>query len=75
MENVKENDYEYCLITVYDEDGYGWDQSIDVILSNGITGSKECQVAYLNDIIRDIEHYRDYVNSLDPSDTRFGEME
>lgn len=75
MEKTKEDDYEYCLITVYDEDGYGWDQTIDEILSNGITGQKEHQVAYLNDIIRDIEHYRDYVNSLDPSDTRFGEME
>ena len=71
MEKTNEDNYEYCLITLYDEDGYGWDQSIDEILSNGITGAKERQVSYLNDIIRDIEHYRDYVNSLDSLDSCF----
>ena len=71
MKKTNEDNYEYCLITLYDEDGYGWDQSIDEILSNGITGAKERQVSYLNDIIHDIEHYREYVNSLDSSDSCF----
>ena len=71
--NQKEpcNDYEYIEITVTDEDGYGWDYPIDHILDNALFGSKERQLDYLNDIIHDIEHYRDCLNALDPSNERF----
>ena len=56
----KENKYEYYLLTVFDEDKYGWDYPIDVLLDNGLDGmSKEEKISYLNDIIKDIEHYRD----------------
>lgn len=73
MENTNQDNYEYSMITIFDEEGNGWDYEIDDILSNGICGSKERQIAYLNDIIRDIEHYRDYIDSLDETDTRFRE--
>ena len=66
-----QEDYEYTVITVTDEDGYGWDYSIDHILDNALFGSKEHQLDYLSDIIHDIEHYRDYLNALDPSNERF----
>ena len=56
----KEKDYEYTLLTVFDEDNCGWDYPIDVLLDNGLDGmSKEEKISYLNDIIKDIEHYRD----------------
>ena len=71
MENTHQDNYDYSMITIFDEDGTGWDYEIDEILANGITGSKDEQIAYLNDIIRDIEHYRDYIKSLDDSDSRF----
>lgn len=73
MATPNQDNYEYSMITIFDEDGEGWDYEIDYILSNGITGPKKDQIAYLNEIIRDIEHYRDYINSLDESDSRFDE--
>ena len=73
MENTYQDNYDYSMITIYDEDECGWDYEIDDILANGITGTKEHQIAYLNDIIRDIEHYRDYISSLDASDSRFSD--
>ena len=71
MSKTIQEDYEYTVITVTDEDGYGWDYSIDHILDNALFGSKEHQLDYLSDIIHDIEHYRDYLNALDPSNERF----
>ncbi len=63
MENVNNNkneDYEYELITVFDDDGNGYEQSIDQILDDGLDHlSKQDKISYLNDIIRDVEHYRD----------------
>ena len=56
----KEKVYEYTLLTVFDEDNRGWDYPIDVLLDNGLDCmSKEEKISYLNDIIKDIEHYRD----------------
>ena len=55
-----EEEYEYCLLTVFDEEGYGNDYSIEEILDNGLSHcTKEEKISYLNDIIHDIEHYRD----------------
>ena len=48
-----------------------WDYPVDRILSNTLHGSKEYQLEYLNDIIHDIEHYRDYLKAIDPSNERF----
>ena len=56
----KENKYEYTLLTVFDEDNRGWDYPIDVLLDNGLGGmSKEEKISYLNEILKDIQHYRD----------------
>lgn len=58
--NKQQEGYEYSVLTVYDEEGYGWDQSIDQILDEGLSHcSKDEKISYLNDIIRDVEHYRD----------------
>lgn len=74
VNKTNQEDYEYTEITVIDEDGYGWDYPIDHILSNALFGSKEHQLDQLNDIILDIEHYRDYLNALDPSNERFKQL-
>ena len=56
----KQEEYEYSLLTVFDEDGFGNDYSIDYLLDNGMKHcTKEEKISYLNDIIRDVEHYRD----------------
>jgi hypothetical protein len=57
---ITRDDYEYQVITVFDEDNRGWDYSIDYLMDNA-TGqlSKAEKIEYLNDIIHDIEHYRD----------------
>ena len=56
------NEYEYNILTVFDEDDCGWDYPIDVLLENGLGDrSKEEKISYLNDIIKDIEHYRDHL--------------
>ena len=56
----KEKEYEYTLLTVFDEDNCGWDYPIDVLLDNGLDGmSKEEKISYLNEILKDIQHYRD----------------
>ena len=58
--NKKREEYEYSLLTVFDEDGFGNDYSIDYLLDNGMKHcTKEEKISYLNDIIRDVEHYRD----------------
>ena len=58
--NKKREEYEYSLLTVFDEDGFGNDYSIDYLLDNGMKHcTKEEIISYLNDIIRDVEHYRD----------------
>ena len=58
--NKQQEEYEYSLLTVFDEDGYGNDYSIDYLLDNGLEHcTKEEKISYLNDIIRDVEHYRD----------------
>ena len=58
--NKKQEEYEYSLLTVFDEDGFGNDYSIDYLLDNGMElCTKEEKISYLNDIIRDVEHYRD----------------
>ncbi len=55
-----EKDYKYTLLTVFDEDNCGWDYPIDFLLDNGLCSmSKEEKISYLNEIIKDIEHYRD----------------
>lgn len=55
-----QEDYDYQLITVFDEDNFGWDYSIDYLMENAMRHlSKAEQIEYLNDIIHDIEHYRD----------------
>ena len=61
MKNETVNEeYKYSQLTIFDEDGYGWDHSIDEILDNGLSHcNKEEKIDYLNDIIRDIKHYRD----------------
>lgn len=61
VEKVKfENEYEYSILTVFDEDNCGWDYPIDVLLDNGLGDRpKEEKINYLNVIIKDIEHYRD----------------
>jgi hypothetical protein len=58
--NKQQEEYEYCLLTVIDEEGYGNDYSIEYLLDNAMgLCTKEKKISYLNDIIRDIEHYRD----------------
>ncbi len=58
--NKQQEEYEYSLLTVFDEDGYGNDYSIDYLLDNAMElCTKEKKISYLNDIIRDVEHYRD----------------
>jgi hypothetical protein len=58
--NKQQEEYEYCLLTVIDEEGYGNDYSIEYLLDNAMgLCTKEEKISYLNDIIRDIEHYRD----------------
>ena len=60
MEKEKKDEYEYCMLTVFDEDNCGWDYPIDVLLDNGLCDRpKEEKISYLNVIIKDIEHYRD----------------
>jgi hypothetical protein len=55
-----QDDYEYQVITVFDEDNRGWDYSIDYLMDNAMGQlSKAEKIEYLNDIIHDIEHYRD----------------
>lgn len=55
-----QDDYEYQVITVFDEDNRGWDYSIDYLMDNAMGQlSKAGKIDYLNDIIHDIEHYRD----------------
>lgn len=52
--------YEYRLLTVFDEEGRGNDYSIEDLLNDGLDlFTKEEKISYLNDIIRDVEHYRD----------------
>ena len=58
--NKQQEEYEYCLLTVIHEEGYGNDYSIEYLLDNAMgLCTKEEKISYLNDIIRDIEHYRD----------------
>ena len=61
MERKKQQEeYEYCLLTVFDEEGRGNDYSIEDLLNEGLDLlTKEEKIRYLNDIIRDVEHYRD----------------
>lgn len=57
---ISQDDYEYLLITVFDQDNIGWDYSIDYLMERAVSHySKAEQIEYLNDIIHDIEHYRD----------------
>ena len=60
-ENKTINDnYEYMQITVFDENGEGWDYPVDYLMENAVSHlSKAEQSEYLTDIIHDIEHYRD----------------
>jgi hypothetical protein len=58
--NKKQEMYEYRLLTVFDEEGRGNDYSIEDLLNDGLDlFTKEEKISYLNDIIRDVEHYRD----------------
>lgn len=58
--NKKQEMYEYRLLTVFDEEGRGNDYSIEDLLNDGFDiFTKEEKISYLNDIIRDVEHYRD----------------
>ena len=58
--NKQQEEYEYCLLSVIDEEGYGNDYSIDYLLDNAMElWTKEEKISYLNDIIRDVEDYRD----------------
>ena len=56
----QQQDYCYLQFTVMDQDGYGWDYSVDELLDDGTRGlSNEEKVEYLKAIIKDIEHYID----------------
>ena len=58
--NKKQEMYEYRFLTVFDEEGRGNDYSIEDLLNDGLDiFTKEEKISYLNDIIRDVEHYRD----------------
>lgn len=58
--NKKQEMYEYRTLTVFDEEGRGNDYSIEDLLDEGLAiFTKEVKISYLNDIIRDVEHYRD----------------
>lgn len=58
--NKQQEMYEYRLLTVFDEEGRGNDYSIEDLLNDGLDiFTKEEKISYLNDIIRDVEHYRD----------------
>ncbi len=59
-DKITQDDYEYQVITVIDEDNRGWDYPIDYLMDNAMSQcSKAEKNEYLNDIIHDIEHYRD----------------
>lgn len=58
--NKQQEMYEYRLLTVFDEEGRGNDYSIEDLLNEGLDlFTKEEKISYLNDIIRDVENYRD----------------
>ena len=51
------------MLTVFEEDGYEYEHYIDDLLDSTlercIKDIKEEKISFLNDIIRDVEHYRD----------------
>ncbi len=58
--NKQQEEYEYSCLIVPDEDGYGNECYIDELLDCALEWyEKEDRISFLNDIIRDIEHYRD----------------
>jgi len=59
VNNTKNEDYEYEKIMVIDLEGNCCDYSVDELLDDALEDVGEDQIAYLNKIIRDIEHYRD----------------
>lgn len=60
-ENKKvDEDYEYTLLTLFNEEGYEFDCSIIYLFDNELKHcSKEEKIESLNNIIHEIEHYRD----------------
>lgn len=58
--NKQQEEYEYSCLIVPGEDGYGNECYIDELLDCALEWyEKEDRISFLNDIIRDIEHYRD----------------
>ena len=58
--NKQQEEYEYSCLMVCDEDGCGNECSIEDLLDYALEWcKKEDRISYLNDIIRDVEHYRD----------------
>ena len=58
--NKQQEEYEYCSLMLLDEDGNGNEYSIEELLDYALKWcKKEDRISFLNDIIRDVEHYRD----------------
>ena len=60
MKTKKGTEYNYNSLTIVDDWGYFIERHVDEILdSNFVCWKKEQKIEFLNDFIRDIEHYRD----------------
>jgi len=61
MENNQNEEYEYNPICIWDYRGCCCEIQIDEVLdyNMGLWDTREEKIAYLNDFIKDIEHYRD----------------
>lgn len=62
MENKQKDDYEYMTFPIQDADGHFYDAYVDELLDFCMqlgNETREENIEYLNDLIKDIEHYRD----------------
>ena len=60
MKTKKGTEYNYNSLTIVDNWGYFIERPVDEILDNNfVCWKKEQKIEFLNDFIRDIEHYRD----------------
>lgn len=58
--NKQQEKYIYSILSLFDEDGYEHEYYIDDLLDDALEDcTKVEKISFLNDIIRDVEHYRD----------------
>ncbi len=59
-DNKKRMEYNYKSLTFVAPSGHFMERSVYVILDNNFLGwKKKWKIEFLNDLIHDVEHYRD----------------